>query len=82
VKAKKMIKSEVMKLREKHGVYYPPKMLFDIFGDNEDIPNDFLLACFKPKDPNRDLVIWGNEAFIAQFEKAMDDYFKEKNDNK
>lgn len=70
-----MIKSDVLKLYNKYGIYYPPKMIFDLYKDDEDIPDSILISLFTPPKP-REFIAYGSSEFIDKVEKAITDYIK------
>lgn len=76
-----MKKSEVLEWRRKNDIHYPPEMLFDIYGDEDDIPIE--LVTYYPLPQEREIKLYGSAEFIKKVEEDLEDYINHlKNGNK
>lgn len=68
-----MKKLEVLRLYNKYNLHYPPKMLFDLWNDDDNIDHDLLKILFQsPK--KRNFVIYCNEKFLDKLDELCDSY--------
>lgn len=71
-----MIKSEVLKLYKKYNLFYPPRIIFDIWNDEDEIPNEMLIYFFSPPE-HQHITLFAGVKFINEFESAIKEYINE-----
>lgn len=70
-----MTKSEVLKIKRKYNLHYPPDKLFDIWEDNEDIPNDILEFLFyKEEQEERPYIMCCGEKMYNKIQESLKNY--------
>ena len=65
-----MLYSELKLLLEKKGLTLPFKQIFDLYEENEEIP-DTLIEILLTDNKERSIILYGSSLFFAEFNNAL-----------